>query len=110
MQAGKLKHRLQIQEVAETVQPSGERTQGWSELATVWGSVVPLSGRELWNAQQAQPDVTHTVTLRSGGAVTRVTITPKHRILYGSRVLNVLSVKDENENGFTLILNVMEKI
>lgn len=110
MQAGKLKHRVTIQQVTETTKPSGERSQSWGTLATVWASIVPLSGRELWNASQAQPDVTHTVTMRSGGDVTRDTITPKHRILHGSRVLNVLSIRDENEDGFTLVLNCMEKI
>lgn len=110
MQAGKLQHRVTIQTCTETVAQSGARLQAWSTLATVWASVVPVSGSEPWNADQAQPNVTHTVTLRSGGDVTRATITPKNRILYGSRVLNIVSIRDENEDGFMLTLNCMEKV
>ncbi len=110
MQAGKLQHRVTIQAATETASPSGAKSQVWNEYATVWAAVVPLSGRELVHAQQAQPDVTHKVTLRSGGTVTRDLITPKHRLLYGSRVLEILSVTDENENGFVLTLSCMESV
>lgn len=110
MQAGKLQHRVIVQTVTETAQPSGEKRQTWSTLATVWAAVMPVGGSEPWNADQAQPNVTHTVTLRSGGDITRATVTPKNRILYGTRILNIVSITDEEENGFKLTLNCMEKI
>lgn len=36
----------------------------WSTFAEVWASVEPLQGREYWNAQQTQSDITHKVRMR----------------------------------------------
>lgn len=47
LDAGKLRHRLQILAATETQDPvTGEMTQEWAELATVWGSFEPYSTKE----------------------------------------------------------------
>lgn len=42
----------------------GEPALAWKEVAQTWASIKPLAGRELWQAQQVQADVTHAVRLR----------------------------------------------
>src|SRR5688572_14464944 len=52
--AGELDRRVRIEVATDAVDPngSGEPTTTWAHLATVWASVRPISGRELFAAQQ----------------------------------------------------------
>ncbi len=85
MRAGLLRHRLEIQEPVESEKLSGFKAKSWQTFATVWGRIEPLSGKELWTAQQAQAQTTHKLTVRCGdlryaSATMRAT--------YGGRVFN----------------------
>ena len=65
MRAGQLRHRITIQTDGATTQNAyGEVEPVWSDTDTVWGSVEPLTGTELFRAQQVQPDVTCRVRMR----------------------------------------------
>ena len=94
MKAGQLRNLITIQSAVEHQNPQGESIVTWSDVADVWASVHPLSGRELFNAQQVQPDITHEVKLRYYGA-----LTAKHRFLHDGRALNIESVADTNERN-----------
>lgn len=67
MRAGKLRHRLIFEEATETASESGsgEMLKTWDEVGTRWGSVDPLSGKELFTAQQTSSRVSHRVTIRN---------------------------------------------
>lgn len=98
MRAGMLRHYVTIQSRSTTPDTYGEPAQTWSTLyADQPASVQPLSGRELINAQAIQSDVTHRVRMRyvSGVEV-------KHRILFGSRVLDIRAVRNVDERGAEL--------
>ena len=64
MQIGKLNQRIQIQEATETLNAQGGVNLTWSTIATVWGSVEPVSGREMREGDAQQARVTHKVKLR----------------------------------------------
>lgn len=91
---GKMRTAIAIQERIETRDTFGGPTLTWSTVATRWGRVEPLSGRELWQAQAARPDVSHRITLRHYDG-----LTPRHRLLVGSRVFNIESVLNIEEKG-----------
>lgn len=111
MQAGKLDRRVTLEQPSSTAGPSGARQTTWTSIATVWASVSPSSGSEPWGGQaQPQPSVTHEVTVRVGGAISRSTVTPKHRFLYKGRVLEIVSVRDLDEQGVQLVVSCMEKV
>lgn len=86
---GGLRDRVEIQSRGAPQNGYGEPVLAWATLATVWARVEPISGRETWQAQQAQADVTHRVTVR-----TYPGLTSKMRFLLGGRVLNIDSVID----------------
>lgn len=65
----------------------GEAVQTWTTVATRWGNLEPLSGREVWQAQQVRPDVTHRVTLRYYDG-----LTPKHRVVIDGQTFGVVAV------------------
>ena len=46
MRAGRLRHRLNLQESTETRNAHGEAIITWATSYTVWGAVEPLSGSE----------------------------------------------------------------
>ena len=55
LDAGKLRHRLQILAATETQDPeTGEMIREWAELATVWGSFEPYSTKEFIAAASTQ--------------------------------------------------------
>ncbi len=73
MEAGKLRHRVTIQQlVAGSPQqlPNGEPDVTWTDYLTMWASVEPLRGRELMLAQQMQSEVDVRIRLRYRGGIT----------------------------------------
>ncbi len=90
--AGAINRRVTIQAVTDTTDAGGGRAQTWAMLATVWARVEPLSGDERARAEQVAADLSHRVTVRY-----RDDVTPRHRLLYGSRVLKILAVRDADE-------------
>jgi SPP1 family predicted phage head-tail adaptor len=74
---------------ATQANPSGEQVLTWAAEATVWAEVVPLGGRELFQAQQleAKADTRFRIRYRTG-------ITPDEtlRIAYGGRHYDLRSV------------------
>ena len=92
MRSGRLRHRVVIQEVDPTADSLGQPVPAWTEVATVWGSVEPLQGREFFAAQQVNADTTVRIRLRY-----RSGITPDMRISWDGRIYNILSIIDNRE-------------
>lgn len=89
MRAGWLRHRLTIQELVGSQNSYGEVVQTWSDVATIWGSIEPLRGKEYIEAATARASVDHRIRVRY-----RSDITPGKRIEYGSRTFEIVSVID----------------
>lgn len=71
LDAGKLRHRLTIQRLeniedssGEVQDSNGDLIQEWVNVATVWGAIEPLSGREFIAAQAEQSKVVARITIR----------------------------------------------
>lgn len=80
--AGKLRHRIVIEQPTKTRDPYGAEVETWTPFATVWAAVEPLRGREFFAAQQVNAEVTHRVTLRYiPGVIRAMRVTFKGRIL-----------------------------
>jgi SPP1 family predicted phage head-tail adaptor len=92
MQAGKLRHRLAIMRPSEGADSFGQPQKTYGLTATVWGSVEPLSGRELFTAQQVAARVTHKITIRG-----RTELTPKDRVQHRGRAFELDYVMDVEE-------------
>ena len=58
--AGKMRHRLELQQLVDASPnktATGAADQVWTTLATVWGSLEPLSGKRLEAARQEYESV-----------------------------------------------------
>lgn len=105
MRAGELRHRVTLQQPAETRNEYGEAERTWSHVATVWAAVEPLSGREYFDSQQRQAAVSTRITLRYQPG-----ITPHMRVLFGARVYEIDSVIDIEERHREMQLMCAEQI
>lgn len=105
MRAGELRHRLQIQEVSEAQNTFGEPEKLWATIATVWGRVHPILGRERFTAQQVQADVTHEITIRD-----RTDVAPVNRIRFGDRYFNIHEVRRPAERNISLVIMAKEVV
>lgn len=71
LDAGKLRHRVVIQQLVDLEDSAGEvqddlgaMIQEWEDVATVWAAIEPLSAREFIAAQSEQSKVVARVTIR----------------------------------------------
>ena len=84
--AGELRHRITFQSLTSGQDDSGGPTETYTDYVTVWGAVEYNSGREYWQAQQANSEVQGKVRIRH-----RTDITPDMRIKYGAKFLHIIS-------------------
>ncbi len=64
MQAGRLRHRVTIQNFTTTRTPSGQPVEKWEDGKTIWAEVKGISGRELLAAGAERADATIRVWVR----------------------------------------------
>lgn len=100
MDPGKLNHRITFQ-----IQNLDSEEEEWNDIVTKWASINPISGREYYQAETINSDLTHKVRLRY-----RKGITPDMRILYKDRIFNIVSVINEYEKNAILQLMCRELI
>jgi len=107
MQAGRLRHQVTIKYKETTQNDLGEEVIVWTDLVTVWAGVEPLRGREYMDSRQAQADVDTRIRMRYQEGVT---VRPSHRVYFGSRVYEVISVIDPQERNRDLQLMCREHV
>ena len=96
IEAGRLRHRLVLQDR----NPSGDGGGGeagdpWAvpvTVATVWGSLEPLSGAERLRAMRLESRVTHRIAIRY-----RAGVSADMRVVFGPRTFNIRAVIDPGE-------------
>lgn len=104
MNPGQLNKRITLQQKTTAGDGAGGVTETWSDVATVWAAVEPLNGPERYQAQKLQTIITHKVTIRY-----RVGVSPKMRVVYSGRILEIVEVIDPNERHEQLRLLCEER-
>lgn len=105
MRAGDLRHRVTIQQLSALSDGMGGVRETWQDVATVWAAVEPMEGRERYEAQQIQAELTHRVRLRY-----RPGITPKMRVVHKGRIFQIEAVINRAERNRELILLCAEEV
>lgn len=104
MQAGKLRHRLTLEEATDTLNARGEAVPAWSTVTTLWGAIDPLSGREGFEARQLYASASHRIRLRY-----RAGIVPKMRLTKGARVFEIDAILNVDERNRELVCLATER-
>ncbi|KPK67833.1 MAG: hypothetical protein AMJ84_12260 [Acidithiobacillales bacterium SM23_46] len=84
MDAGKLRHKIQLQTASSVRSRSGSKRKSYTVYATIWAAIEPLSGRELEQAHILNRELTHKVTIRYRSGVEAA-----HRVKFGARIFDV---------------------
>ncbi len=105
IRAGKLRHRVTIQQKSVTRNTFGEEVVTWQDVATVWAAIEPLRGREFFESQQINAEVTTQITIRY-----RDGIAPEMRIIYNSKIYDIQAAINTEERDKELILLCKEVI
>lgn len=95
MRIGEKNKRITIQKNQPVRNSVGEEEEKWIDVIKVWASIEPLSGKELFQAQQVYAEVSTRIKIWY-----QPSITPDMRILWGTRVFEVLSAinfKEQNK-------------
>lgn len=94
VRAGRLRHRVTIEQNSPTQDSFGELDESWSTLETRWARVVPISPTERFANDQKFAETTHRFELRHISGVT-----PEMRINWDSRTFDIVGAVDVNERG-----------
>jgi SPP1 family predicted phage head-tail adaptor len=92
MRAGDLRHRLTIESPQRLSDGAGGATVTWTQLASVWAHIKPVSARELRSAEQRAEKVTHEIVLRY-----RTDINSTMRLTGEGRTFNIEAIINEAE-------------
>lgn len=106
--AASYKTRVTVQQPTETVNDAHEVELTWGEYAKRWARLAPTSGIEFQAAMQQIPMLQVLMRMRSDNA-TRA-ITPRMRIVVGTRVLNIAAVFDESNERREIVVMCVEVV
>ncbi len=101
---GLKRHRVDIQEYILTQNLEGGSIRTWSTVATWWAEIQPKRGLEKDQADQVKSVRTHRIYMRyfTPG------ISEEYRVLYGSRIFQIVAVINPGERGCDTILDLKE--
>lgn len=86
---GEMNRRVKLQQRSSSTDTFGQQSTTWSDLATVWARIEPVSSREYYGAQAVQVEITHRITLRYRSELADPRAAAALRVLWGSRIFNL---------------------
>lgn len=103
--AGKRNRRVTIQRKTVASDADGYDTETWATYKSAMAWIQTMTGREFYSAQKlnAETQALFIVNYVSG-------ITTKDRVLYGTRVFEILSVNNPNEGNAELQIACKEVV
>lgn len=99
MKIGLMRERVTIQAPIDQQNPFGEATVEWQDVAEVWASVVGVSVRDYFSAQQSGVLVTHRIFIRA-----YPNLTHQHRLVWRGRQLEITSILEREMRSVYEIL------
>ena len=86
--AGGYRHRVEVQRAERSRDRFGQPVVTWRTVTKIWVRLVPLAGRERFEAQQAVAETTHRLEAHYSKAAR---LDARARVKYGDRVFEVLA-------------------
>lgn len=95
MRSGRLRHRVQFDELVETQNATtGLIEKTWQKKAVLWCSVEPLSGKELIAAQGNRSEITGKMLMRHNPEITH-----EMRAVFRGVYYNIHAVIPDHKSG-----------
>lgn len=89
IRAGRLRHRIALQQNTPTQADDGSRVDSWTTVATVWGELLESRGREYLAAQEAHSELDAKIRIRY-----RPDVRPEWRAQFDGRTFDIQHVAD----------------
>jgi SPP1 family predicted phage head-tail adaptor len=107
--AGKRDRRITIQKPGTDLDSYGQVVaDGWTDVATVWANIRPVSGREKLRAGAVESTLSHTVSVLYQSKLMPPLIADAWRIKFGPRLFNIVSAYSPNESREDIIFSCEE--
>lgn len=94
---GAYRHIIDFEKIVDIKNEYGEVNKEWTTFFTTRASIRPISGREFYQAESINSEVTHKVNLRYIEG-----IKSDMRIKFGNRVFEIISVINFEERNIEL--------
>ena len=94
MRIGALRHWVVIQQLTRSLDAGGNTVEAWTDFASVYAEVAPLSAREFVAGQAVQSGVDTRITIRYLAGVR-----PTMRILHDGRLFNIQGGLSDTASG-----------
>ena len=101
--AGELRQQIQIQANTPTNDAYNQRQDSWSTLVTRWAKIESATGSGYIQSDEVRNLATHRITIRYYADVT-----PRCRVLFGSRIFNIVAVLNTDERKIETIILATE--
>lgn len=96
--AGRLDQRITLQAPVTGQDAAGQPATGWTDVATVWASVLDISGREYIAAGGVQNTATTKITIRY-----RAGVVPSMRVMHGATAYSIDAVLGQDRRALLLM-------
>jgi SPP1 family predicted phage head-tail adaptor len=103
--ASNMSHRIQLQTATAAPDGEGGFDTLWTTASIVWASISPIVAIKQAEYKSMGVTATHRIKVRGG-----VSVGEKQRILYGSRVFEILTIENIQENNVELVITCSEKL
>ena len=108
IRAGKLRKKIELQALTETVDDTGGVSDGYSIIAQRFASVEPLNGREFFDGQAYSANLSIRFRLRYDSSLSSIKVTDQ--VLYDSRTFNIIAIINTDEMNRELLLMCSELV
>lgn len=106
--AGQMSQRVRIQQPTVAKDALGAPTQTWSDIATVWADIQPISGREARIADRIAAVVSHQITVRFRSEFNDPKSVSQMRVLFRDRIFSIHAALNEDEANVSVMLLASE--
>ena len=100
---GSLRSELKLEACATIPDGLGGHTESWTEIATVFALIEPVSARSIFGPDQTIESVTHRVTMRWRNGVAS-----GMRFVKLGRTFEIVTVHDPDDSGRYLVCRTKE--
>lgn len=106
--AGQYRERVTIQANTPAVSDDGQPVAVWSTVGTRAAAIRPVRGGESHVEYQRRAEIDYVIRLRHDSLT--VTITPEHRLLWGTRELQIVRAFDRDGRRREIEIEAIEAL
>ena len=97
MMAGKFRKSVKFQARGTSVDSYGQQVTTWTDAFSTRANIEPLSAREQFAAQAVHSEISHRIIVRYRPQLAIPTAVAAMRVLYGTRVFNLVGALNIDE-------------